>query len=158
MNNYIKLILALIIGLGIGFSGFFLDKENSPHINKEKGIAFLAENKTKPSVITTDSGLQYEILAKGNGPSPSLSSSVKVHYRGVNIDGEEFDTSYNRQKPVSFPLNQVIAGWTEGIQLMSPGAKYRFFIPPELAYGEAGYANIPPSATLIFDVELISFK
>ena len=158
MNKYIKLILALIIGLGIGFSGYFMDKIESPEVSKAKGEAFLAENAKKDNIITTASGLQYEILKKGEGASPTSKSRVTVHYLGTNIDGEEFDSSYSRGEPTTFPLNQVIAGWTEGIQLMNNGAKYRFFIPSHLAYGESGAGgDIQPNATIIFEVELLSF-
>ena len=158
MNKYIKLILALIIGLGIGFSGYFMDKTESPEVSKAKGEAFLAENAKKDNIITTASGLQYEILKKGEGASPTSKSRVTVHYLGTNIDGEEFDSSYRRGEPTTFPLNQVIAGWTEGIQLMNNGAKYRFFIPSHLAYGESGAGgDIQPNATIIFEVELLSF-
>lgn len=158
MNKYIKLILALIIGLGVGFSGYFMDKTESPEVSKAKGEAFLAENAKKDNIITTASGLQYEILKKGEGASPTSKSRVTVHYLGTNIDGEEFDSSYRRGEPTTFPLNQVIAGWTEGIQLMNNGAKYRFFIPSHLAYGESGAGgDIQPNATIIFEVELLSF-
>ncbi len=158
MNKYIKLVLALIIGLGIGFSGYFMDKTESPEVSKAKGKAFLAENAKKDNIITTTSGLQYEILKKGEGASPTSKSRVTVHYLGTNIDGEEFDSSYSRGEPTTFPLNQVIAGWTEGIQLMNNGAKYRFFIPSHLAYGESGAGgDIQPNATIIFEVELLSF-
>ena len=157
MNKYIKLILALIIGLGIGFSGYFMDKTESPEVSKAKGEAFLAENAKKDNIITTASGLQYEILKKGEGASPTSKSRVTVHYLGTNIDGEEFDSSYRRGEPTAFPLNQVIAGWTEGIQLMNNGAKYRFFIPSHLAYGESGAGKIQPNATIIFEVELLNF-
>jgi len=158
MNKYIKLVLALIIGLGIGFSGYFMDKTESPEVSKAKGEAFLAENAKKDNIITTTSGLQYEILKKGEGASPTSKSRVTVHYLGTNIDGEEFDSSYSRGEPTTFPLNQVIAGWTEGIQLMNNGAKYRFFIPSHLAYGESGAGgDIQPNATIIFEVELLSF-
>ena len=158
MNKYIKLILTLIIGLGIGFSGYFMDKTESPEVSKAKGEAFLAENAKKDNIMTTASGLQYEILKKGEGASPTSKSRVTVHYLGTNIDGEEFDSSYSRGEPTTFPLNQVIAGWTEGIQLMNNGAKYRFFIPSHLAYGESGAGgDIQPNATIIFEVELLSF-
>lgn len=107
-------------------------------------------------VHTTASGLQYEVLIEGDGAKPKATDTVVVHYRGTFPDGKEFDSSYKRMEPISFPLNGVIAGWTEGLQLMSVGAKYRFTIPPELAYGKRGAAGvIPPNATLIFEVELI---
>lgn len=128
--------------------------------NKEEGTQFLATNKAKEGVITTASGLQYEIITEGSGPSPLASSEVTVHYHGTLIDGTVFDSSVDRGEPISFPLNRVIPGWTEGLQLMNPGAKYRFYIPQELAYGENAPQGSPikPFMTLIFDVELISFK
>ncbi len=124
--------------------------------NKAEGDAFLAENKTKEGVITTESGLQYKVLVEGDGPSPGATDKVEVHYEGTLIDGTEFDSSYQRGETVTFPLNGVISGWTEGLQLMKVGAKYEFYIAGELAYGERGRApNIEPNATLIFVVELI---
>lgn len=124
--------------------------------NQQEGAAFLAENAQKPGIVTTASGLQYEIISAGNGASPAATDNVTVHYKGVTLDGNEFDSSYNRGQPATFPLNRVIAGWTEGLQLMQVGAKYRFYIPSGLAYGSRGAGNvIPPNATLIFDVELI---
>lgn len=127
-------------------------------LNKEieRGLAFLAENKKRPEVTETASGLQYEVLVEGTGPKPaSASSRVTTHYTGTTIDGKVFDSSVNRGEPISFGLNQVIKGWTEGLQLMTVGSKYRFFIPYELAYGERGAGgSIPGGAALIFDVEL----
>lgn len=123
---------------------------------KEEGEKYLAENAKKEGVITTASGLQYQVLKEGNGKKPSAKDSVKCHYEGFLIDGTVFDSSVQRGEPAVFGLQQVIAGWTEGLQLMSEGGKYRFFIPYRLAYGEGGAgAMIPPFATLIFDVELI---
>ncbi|MEZ4386851.1 MAG: FKBP-type peptidyl-prolyl cis-trans isomerase [Candidatus Krumholzibacteriia bacterium] len=128
--------------------------------NKAEGEAFLIENAKKDGVKTTDSGLQYLVLKEGDGSRhPSAESTVKVHYHGTLINGEVFDSSVDRGEPISFPLNRVIAGWTEGVQLMTPGAKYRFFIPAELAYGSRGAgAKIGPNATLIFDVELLEIQ
>ena len=124
--------------------------------NKAEGEAFLAENGKKEGVITTASGLQYKILKEGNGASPKATSSVTVHYKGTTIDGNEFDSSYKRGTPATFPLNRVIAGWTEGLQLMKEGASYEFYIPSDLAYGSRGAGrDIGPNSTLIFDVELI---
>lgn len=126
---------------------------------KERGEQFLADNAKREGVITTASGLQYEVLRAGEGPSPSATDEVTVHYRGTLIDGTEFDSSYARGEPVTFPLSNVIAGWTEGVQLMSPGAKFKFFIPSELAYGERGAGSrIGPNETLIFEVELLEVK
>ncbi len=122
----------------------------------EEGRVFLQNNMNRPGVITTKSGLQYEVLVEGNGKKPKATDQVRCHYEGTLIDGTVFDSSYKRNEPAVFGLNQVIAGWTEGVQLMSEGAKYRFYIPYLLAYGESGAGGmIPPYATLIFDVELI---
>lgn len=123
--------------------------------NAKAGAAFLADNGKKPGVVTTKSGLQYQVLKQGTGKQPAADSRVKVHYEGRLINGTVFDSSIDRGEPVTFPLNQVIAGWTEGVQLMKEGAKYRFVIPASLAYGETGASSIPPSSTLIFDVELL---
>lgn len=126
---------------------------------KAAGEAFLAENGKKDCVVTLPSGLQYQVLKEGNGKKPSATDQVVCHYEGTLIDGTVFDSSYQRNQPATFGLNQVIAGWTEGVQLMQEGAKYRFFIPYNLAYGERGAgAQIPPFATLVFDVELIEVK
>ena len=124
--------------------------------NIEEGKAYLAENGTKPGVVTTESGLQYEILVEGDGEQPAAEDTVTVHYRGTLLDGTEFDSSYSRNEPASFPLNRVISGWTEGVQLMKVGSKFRFHIPSELAYGARATGKITPNSTLIFDVELIS--
>lgn len=126
---------------------------------KAKGEQFLAENAKKEGVKTTASGLQYQVLRDGNGKQPKATDQVECHYEGTLIDGTKFDSSYDRGQTATFPLNQVIAGWTEGLQLMHEGAKYRFFIPYQLAYGERGAgASIPPYAALIFDVELVAVK
>ncbi|MBO7139547.1 MAG: FKBP-type peptidyl-prolyl cis-trans isomerase [Prevotella sp.] len=125
-------------------------------VHKEAGEKYLAENGKKDGVVTLPSGLQYQVLREGNGKKPSAKDSVKCHYEGFLIDGTVFDSSVQRGEPAVFGLQQVIAGWTEGLQLMQEGAKYRFFIPYRLAYGEGGAGQmIPPFATLIFDVELI---
>jgi FKBP-type peptidyl-prolyl cis-trans isomerase FklB len=127
--------------------------------NQAEGEKFLAENKTKDGVKTTASGLQYKVLKEGSGPSPKETDTVVTNYRGTLIDGTEFDSSYKRNEPASFPVNRVIKGWTEALQLMKPGAKYQLFIPSSLAYGERGAGQlIGPNATLIFDVELLSIK
>lgn len=123
---------------------------------KAEGEKFLAENGKKEDVVTLKSGLQYEVLREGNGKKPKATDQVKCHYEGTLINGQVFDSSYKRNEPAVFPLNQVIPGWTEGLQLMQEGAKYRFYIPYILAYGESGAGgSIPPFATLIFDVELL---
>lgn len=128
-------------------------------VAKAAGEAFLAENGKKDGVVTLPSGLQYQVLKEGNGKKPSARDQVVCHYEGTLIDGTVFDSSYQRNQPATFGLNQVIAGWTEGVQLMQEGAKYRFFIPYNLAYGEHGAgAQIPPFAALVFDVELIEVK
>ncbi|MBR4534051.1 MAG: FKBP-type peptidyl-prolyl cis-trans isomerase [Bacteroidaceae bacterium] len=121
-----------------------------------EGKVFLEENAKKEGVITTKSGLQYQVLTEGTGRSPKATDKVRCHYEGWLINGNVFDSSYQRGEPADFPLNGVIPGWTEGVQLMKEGAKYRFFIPYILGYGERGAgSNIPPYSTLIFDVELI---
>jgi FKBP-type peptidyl-prolyl cis-trans isomerase len=124
--------------------------------NSAEGQAFLAENAQKEGVVTTPSGLQYQVMSEGEGDSPQATDMVRVHYKGTLINGTEFDSSYKRGQPAEFGLNQVIKGWTEGVQLMKVGATYRFFIPPELAYGSRGAgAVIGPDCTLIFEVELL---
>lgn len=124
--------------------------------NAKAGKAFLQENAKKPGVKTTKSGLQYLVLKEGKGKSPSANSNVRVHYEGRLIDGTVFDSSIARQQPVDFRTTQVITGWTEGLQLMKVGAKYRFFIPADLAYGQIGSGDIiEPNSTLIFDIELL---
>lgn len=124
--------------------------------HKIEGRKFLEENAKQVDVQTTPSGLQYKVLEEGYGTKPKAHETVKVHYKGTLIDGTEFDSSYKRGEPISFPLNRVIAGWTEGLQLMQTGAKYELYIPYELAYGERGAGPvIPPFAALIFQVELL---
>jgi len=122
-----------------------------------KGQAFLAENKNRPEVTETASGLQYEVMVQGGGAKPGPTTKVTTHYHGTTIDGTIFDSSVQRGQPLSFGLNQVISGWTEGLQLMPVGSKYKFFIPYNLAYGERGAGgSIPGGAALIFEVELIA--
>ncbi len=136
----------------------YLQKKGEEKVKavKAEGENFLAENAKKEGVITLPSGLQYQVLKEGNGKSPKATDQVKCHYEGTLINGKIFDSSYRRNEPATFPLNGVIAGWTEGLQLMKEGAKYRFFIPFNLAYGTRGAGqDIPPYAALIFDVELI---
>ncbi len=127
--------------------------------NKKEGEAFLEENKKKEGVITLPSGLQYKVIKEGTGKQPSADSTVETNYRGTLIDGSEFDSSYKRGQTATFPVNGVIQGWTEALQLMKEGAKWQLFVPANLAYGERGAGNvIGPNATLIFEVELISVK
>ena len=126
---------------------------------RTEGQGFLEKNGSRKEVTTTASGLQYEVITPGSGAKPKATDRVTVHYTGKNLDGSVFDSSVERGEPATFGLNQVIAGWTEGVQLMSPGAKYRFYIPSDLAYGDRGAgADIAPGATLIFDVELIKIN
>ena len=127
-------------------------------VNLAEGEAFLAENKTKDGVQVTASGLQYKVLSDGTGANPVASDTVEVHYRGTLLDGTEFDSSYKRSQSATFPLTGVIAGWTEGVQLMPVGSKYEFYIKPELAYGAGGRPSIPPNSTLIFQIELVSIQ
>jgi FKBP-type peptidyl-prolyl cis-trans isomerase FklB len=123
---------------------------------KEEGKKYLAENGKRKGVATTASGLQYEVLKEGTGPKPAVTDSVNVHYHGTLIDGKVFDSSVERGEPTSFPLQGVIRGWTEGLQLMPVGSKWRFHIPSDLAYGDQAQGDdIPPGSTLIFDVELL---
>ena len=127
--------------------------------NAAEGEKFLAENKKKEGVKTTASGLQYKVLKEGSGASPKDTDTVVTNYKGTLLDGTEFDSSYKRNEPATFPVNRVIKGWTEALQLMKPGAKYQLFIPAALAYGERGAGrDIGPNATLIFEVELLSIK
>lgn len=123
--------------------------------NKKKGADFLEANKKKEGVKTTESGLQYQVITPGKGKSPGEKDRVKVHYKGTLIDGTEFDSSYKRNQPAEFALNRVIKGWTEGLQLMKPGAKYKFFIPSDLAYGPRDRPSIPGNSVLVFEVELL---
>jgi FKBP-type peptidyl-prolyl cis-trans isomerase len=123
------------------------------------GQTFLARNAQEPGVMTTASGLQYKVITEGSGAQPTATDTVTVHYRGTLIDGTEFDSSYSRGEPISFPLNGVIPGWTEGLQLMTVGSKYILYIPSELGYGAQGAgAAIPPNSTLIFEVELLGIN
>jgi len=127
-------------------------------VNKEKGEKFLKENATKSGVKVTASGLQYKVITEGTGAKPTAENEVEVHYHGTLIDGTVFDSSVDRGETISFPLNRVIPGWTEGVQLMSVGSKYIFYIPSELAYGERGSGQIGPNEALIFEVELFGIK
>ena len=153
-------VLSIVAAAFIGITMFSKANATTPEENKAAGLAFLSANAKKSNIATTSSGLQYEILTPGTGnKSPSATDSVTVHYKGTTLDGKEFDSSYGRGEPATFPLNAVIPGWTEGVQLMKEGAKYRFYIPSELAYGGSGAGRlIGPNATLIFDVELIKIQ
>jgi peptidylprolyl isomerase len=156
MMSYLLPILAVAII-------FFLYKNQQSAkklavINQQAGETFLAKNKLKDDVKVTDSGLQYQVLKSGDGDAhPTANSKVKVHYHGTLIDGTVFDSSVDRGEPIEFGLNQVIKGWTEGVQLMVIGEKTRFYIPSELAYGNGSAGIITPGSTLIFDVELLEF-
>ncbi len=134
-------------------------RKNQGEKNLKEGEAFLEENKKKPGVQTTASGLQYKVITEGQGPKPKTNDMVKVHYRGTLIDGTEFDSSYSRGQPAVFGVNRVISGWTEGLQLMPVGSKYQLFIPSQLAYRETGAGQkIGPNAVLQFEVELIEIQ
>ena len=135
------------------------ENSSSASSNLAKGQTFLKENSSKPGVHTTPSGLQYKVVTEGHGKSPKATDTVLVHYRGTTIDGTEFDSSYKRNEPISFPLNGVIPGWTEGVQLMKEGGKVQLFIPSNLAYGSRGAGGvIAPDSTLIFDIELLKVQ
>jgi len=155
-----KILLAILAIACVAW--YFYNNANNQKIaalNLEKGAAFLAENAKKASVTTTASGLQYEVLLSGSGEThPTASSQVRVHYHGTLIDGTVFDSSVDRGETISFPLNRVIPGWTEGVQLMKVGDKFRFYIPSNLGYGERSAGKIPPGSVLIFDVELFEIN
>jgi len=144
------------------FQKYLIELDNQSNkgdidMNKEAGKKFLAENKLREEVTETPSGLQYEVLVEGEGEKPTANDEVTVHYKGMLIDGSVFDSSYERNETISFGLKNVISGWTEGLQLMNPGSKYVFYIPPELGYGDRPVGPIPAGSTLIFEVELFSF-
>jgi FKBP-type peptidyl-prolyl cis-trans isomerase len=134
------------------------ERQAAATTNAAEGDKFLLENRLKEGVVVTDSGLQYKVIEMGNGAKPAAGDKVTVNYRGTLLNGEEFDSSYARNQPVTFQLDQVIPGWTEGLQLMPVGSKFMFFIPPNLAYGPAGGGPIGPNATLIFEVELLGIE
>jgi peptidylprolyl isomerase len=152
-------ILAVVIGLVIFYFARSSMNKKAARENIEIAQAFLLENKTNANVTQTSSGLQYEVLQKGTGNAkPNSRSTVKVHYHGTLLDGTVFDSSVDRNQPISFPLNQVIKGWTEGVQLMVVGDKFKFFIPSELAYGNQATGKISAGSLLIFEVELLAIK
>jgi FKBP-type peptidyl-prolyl cis-trans isomerase FkpA len=134
------------------------EQKASAEKNKTEGTAFLAKNKSKSGVKSTASGLQYEVEKEGTGPKPKATDTVKVNYLGTKIDGTKFDSSYDRGQPATFPLNGVIKGWSEGLQLMTVGSKYKLYVPADLAYGENAPGPIGPNATLIFEVELLGIE
>ncbi|WP_391090741.1 FKBP-type peptidyl-prolyl cis-trans isomerase [Vibrio sp. NH-UV-68] len=155
-----KIIFPIIIFV---LAGFFIYRTWTNHKASEEnfavGQAFLIENGNKEDVITTESGLQYQVLHKGEGNThPTVNNTVKVHYHGMLLDGTVFDSSVERGEPISFKLNQVIKGWQEGLTYMSEGDKFRLFIPSTLGYGKNGTGPIPPAATLIFEVELLEIQ
>lgn len=158
MKTIIGVILASTVAIAMYF---YLNSLTNRGIEEmaAQGDAFLTANKTKPGVFTTASGLQYEYLAHGQGKvHPSAEDTVKVHYEGRLLDGTVFDSSFKRGEPLKFPLNRVIKGWTEGVQLMVEGDKMRLFIPNNLAYGNRSAGPIPPGAALIFDIELLKIN
>lgn len=155
-----KMLLAVVVIAGVIF--YFFTSMNNQKAAKENirlGNEFLAQNKTKEGVLSTASGLQYQVLNQGSGTiHPKASDTVTVHYHGTLIDGTVFDSSIERGEPIAFPLNRVIKGWTEGVQLMVEGDKYRFFIPSDLAYGNRSTGKIGGGSVLIFDVELLKIN
>ncbi|MGS3184208.1 FKBP-type peptidyl-prolyl cis-trans isomerase [Aeromonas taiwanensis] len=155
-----KFILIALLVAGVAY--YFFTSSNNKKLAAENvriGAQFLTGNKDNPLVTTTASGLQYEVLTKGNGTvHPTATSKVKVHYEGKLLDGTVFDSSVARGEPIEFGLNQVIPGWTEGVQLMVEGEKTRFYIPANLAYGDRAAGKIPPGSVLIFDVELLGIQ
>jgi FKBP-type peptidyl-prolyl cis-trans isomerase len=157
MKRHLIMLVCLLLSAAPLVAGA---AENPAEKNQKEGEAFLAANGKKAGVKTLPSGLQYTILKEGSGKQPAATDTVTVHYKGTLINGTEFDSSYKGGRPLSFPLNQVIKGWTEGVQLMKEGAKYEFMIPSKLAYGARGApgGSIPPNSTLIFEIELISVK
>ncbi len=147
-------VVLAIAGLGI-----WAGTQSQVAAVRTADMAYLASNKEKPGVISTDSGLQYQVIREGTGPKPVATDVVLVHYEGKLVDGTIFDSSYQRGQPAAFPLNQVIPGWTEGVQLMPTGSKYHFVVPPALAYGSRGAGGvIPPGAVLEFDIELLAVR
>lgn len=158
LNKLKTTLIAAFVAAGL-ISGGAYAADNQAEQNLAAGQAFLAKNKTKPGVVTLDDGLQYKILVKGTGPKPTTNDIVTVHYAGQLINGKEFDSSYKRGQPISFPVTGVIPGWVEALQLMPTGSTWELYIPANLAYGEQGaQPDIGPNETLIFKVKLISVK
>lgn len=153
------ILFAVVVGLAFLYYKYSSSHSEAVKQNQQQGQAFLADNANKEGVVTTASGLQYLVLEQGpGGVKPKATDIVKVHYHGTMLNGVVFDSSVQRGQPISFGLNQVIKGWTEGLQLMAVGDKTRFFIPADLAYGNRGAGKIPPGSSLIFDVELIAIN
>jgi peptidylprolyl isomerase len=153
------IVLAVVIALVIFYFTKNSNNKKAAIENIQIGKDFLEKNKNNEGVLETTSGLQYQVLQKGDGSEhPSASSTVKVHYHGLLLDGTVFDSTVVRDKPISFGLNQVIKGWTEGVQLMVVGDKFKFFIPSELAYGNRATGEITPGSTLVFEIELLAIK
>ncbi|HEY2574421.1 MAG TPA: FKBP-type peptidyl-prolyl cis-trans isomerase [Verrucomicrobiaceae bacterium] len=157
--NFDRNRIFIVAAASVAFAVFQLAPSVSAQSRLKEGEAFLQENAIKEGVKTTASGLQYKVLQEGTGKSPKATDTVQVNYRGTSIKGVEFDSSYKRKKPADFPLNHVIPGWTEGVQLMKEGAKYQFFVPSKLAYGAKGAPpRIKPDEVLIFEIELLKVK
>ncbi|MCQ2201886.1 MAG: FKBP-type peptidyl-prolyl cis-trans isomerase [Bacteroidales bacterium] len=157
MIKYFLLLVSFVAAV-CTFSSCNKDEKEDPFLDiLKEGLEFLTDNAKRDDIVTTDTGLQYEVITPGNedGKTPTIFNRVSCHYQGTFIDGKVFDSSYSSEKPVVFSLSSVIPGWTEGLQYMKEGAKYRFYIPYYLAYGARGSGPIPPYSTLIFDVELI---
>ena len=155
-----KFVILGILALVVAFVYYkSVESKKISAANMEIGQQFLLDNKAQAQITETPSGLQYEVLVKGNGTvNPTASDTVRVHYHGTLLDGTVFDSSVDRGTPISFALRQVIAGWIEGVQLMTVGDKFRFYIPAELAYGRNAAGKIPPGSTLIFDIELLAVE
>lgn len=155
----LKWLAAVVVVLVLVLAGIWVGTRDQIAAVRPADQAYLRANRGKPGVVVTASGLQYQVLRQGSGAKAERTDTVAVHYEGRLIDGTIFDSTYQRGQPAIFPVDQVIPGWTEGLQLMNAGAKYRFVIPPSLGYGTRGAAGIiPPGATLVFDVELLAIK
>ena len=160
-GGVMKWLVAAVVILGIVAIGVYLGTQGQVAAVRTEDMKFMADNKAKPGIVTTASGLQYEVVRLGTGAKPKSSDTVLVHYEGRLVDAARtvFDSSYQRGQPAAFPLDQVIPGWTEGVQLMPTGSKFRFVVPPSLAYGAKGAGGvIPPGAVLEFDIELLAVK